>query len=112
MENNENHIESLAKRLEDYGKTNIELLKLKSIDKLSIAFSKLLSHLFLAVIFSFFLVFLSIGIALCLGECLGKTYYGFLIVSAFYAFVAILISLLQTNLKRKLKDSIISHFLN
>ena len=57
MENNENHIESLAKRLEDYGKTNLELIKLKSIDKLSIAFSKLLSHLLLAVVFSFFLVF-------------------------------------------------------
>ena len=38
-----------------------------------------------------FIVLLNIGIALLLGDLLGKAYYGFFIVAAFYAIIGIIL---------------------
>ena len=110
--NKENQIESLVQRLEAYIKTTLELLRLKTTDKLSNAFSKLLSHLLLAIILSSFILFLSIGAAFYLGDLIEKIYAGFLIVSAFYGVLGIVFCMFQTKLKVKIKNIIISNFLN
>lgn len=91
MENKVNLIDSLIERAEEYTKTSIALFKLKALDKTSDVASSFVSRL--AVIFSFliFLLMLNIGIALWLGEILGRSWYGFFTVAAFYGIAGIIL---------------------
>lgn len=84
-------IEQLIDKAETYAKTNVELYKLKAIDKTTDVFSSIAAGIVIGVIITFFIILLSIGGALYLGEMLGKPYYGFLAVAAIYAFVAIVL---------------------
>ena len=106
-------IEELIEKGEQYGKTTIELLKLKTIDKSADVASNMVSWL-IVVIFAvlFFLVF-NIGIALWLGELMGKSYYGFFVVSGFYAFLTILFTIFRKQfIKEPLNNSIISQVID
>ena len=91
MEENTSSIESLIEKATEYGKTSFELAKLKALDKTSEVVSSLFSHTLVLVIIASFLLFLSLGLALWLGEILEKIYLGFFIVAAVYALVGILI---------------------
>jgi hypothetical protein len=91
MEENTNSIESLIEKATEYGKTSFELAKLNALDKTSEVVSSLLSHSLVLVIVSAFLLFLSLGLALWLGEILEKIYLGFFIVAAFYGITGIFI---------------------
>ena len=111
METNVNSIETLLNRVEDFGKTTIEIAKLKFVDKSSDVASKLISRLILLVILSFFVIILNIGIALWLGEIIGKNYFGFLAVASFYGLLLIIFAVMQPIFKRRIKNSIISQIL-
>ena len=105
-------IESLIEKGEQYGKTTIELLKLKTLDKSADVVSSMVSWL-IVIIFAvlFFLIF-NIGVALWLGELMGKSYYGFFAVSGFYALLALLFSIFRKQLvKNPLNNSIITQVL-
>lgn len=112
MEDNSIKFEELLKRLEEYGSTNVELLKLKAIDKsseiVSVAVYKIL------VVFAVFLfsLVLSSGIALWLGELLGKTYYGVFVMSGVYGLVALLMYLRRDQIKESVCNSIITKAFN
>jgi len=84
MENHTSSIESLIERLRNYGETRFELIKLKAIDKSSGFVSALVAYLVIVLILVCCFLFINIGIALLLGELLGKSYYGFFIVAVFY----------------------------
>jgi hypothetical protein len=112
MEKSDHQIESLVQRLEVYGKTSLELLKLQAIDKTTDVFSKLIAHIFTTTFYIFSLVFFSISIAIYLGEYYGENYYGFLIVSFFYVALALIMSLFKKKIKKKVKDLILPHILN
>lgn len=84
MEEHAKLIEALLERATDYGKTSYELVKLKAIDKTSDAVSSFIPNLVALIIIGAFILFLSFGSALWLGEILGKIYYGFFVVGAFY----------------------------
>ena len=84
-------IESLMESLRDYIETRISLLKLKAVDKSSGIISSLLSTIFVVQIAFLFIVLLNIGIALLLGDLLGKAYYGFFIVAAINALIGIIL---------------------
>ena len=101
-------IEPLIERAEAYGKTSLELLKLKSLDKTSDVASTLIVRLLLAAVISFFLIALNIAAGLWLGELLGKNYYGFLIVAAFYGLFAIIIYLVHPNIKGRINNFLIN----
>jgi len=90
METPANLVESLFKRAEEYGKTTIELSRLKALETTTKVATSLVSRLSVIAVFSLFALVLNIGIALLLGELLGKTYYGFFIVAAFYLIAGIL----------------------
>ncbi len=85
MENQTNSIESLVERLRNYGETRLELVKLKAINKSSGFVSVVVTYLVMVIILVCCFLFINIGIALLLGELLGKSYYGFFIVAVFYA---------------------------
>jgi hypothetical protein len=84
METTTTQIETLLERIEAYSKTSIELSKLKSVEMTTMVVTSLASRLSVIILVSLFALVLNIGIALWLGEMLGKSYYGFFIVAAFY----------------------------
>ena len=105
-------IESLIEKGEQYGKTTLELLKLKTLDKSADVVSNLVSWLIVVIFAVLFFLILNIGIALWLGELLGKSYYGFFVVSGFYALFAIISAVFRKQLiKKPINESIITQVL-
>lgn len=93
MENKINIIEGLMEKLTDYSETTIELVKLKTLDKTSDIASSFLPRAIVMLVFIAFLLFLSLGVALYLGEILHRIFYGFFVVAAFYGIVAVVVQL-------------------
>jgi len=91
MEDIKNSLDSLLDSAEEYGKTSIELFKLKALDKTSDVVSSIVSRaIAIFILFMFFLI-ITIGIAIWLGEIIGKYSYGFFIVAAFYGITGIIL---------------------
>lgn len=112
MEENENIIESLLEKATDYGKTSYELVKLKTLDKTAEVVSSLLSYSVVLVLISSFMLFISFGLAIWLGDLLGKIYLGFFVVTAFYGFITIIILLFfQKKIKLSFRNYTIKQML-
>ncbi len=105
-------IESLFEKAVDYGQTSFRLVKLKTLSKASDVASTSLSRL-VVLIFAFsFVLFMSLGLAIWIGDILGKGYYGFLVVGGFYGLIGIFIHLfLQKWIKKILDDYIVEQVL-
>ena len=91
MEDNPKIIEELLGKVTEYGKTEIQLAKLKVLDKTSDAVSTAVPHLVVIVLALIFLLFVNLGIAFWLGGILGNIYYGFFAVSGFYGIAALIL---------------------
>jgi hypothetical protein len=85
MDEKESILSSLLDSVEDYAKTNIELIKLKGLDKLSDIASTVISRVAAIIACMTFLFMASIGVAFWLGDVLGRIWYGFFVVAAFYS---------------------------
>jgi hypothetical protein len=88
-------IEMLIDKIEEYSKTTIELYKLKIIDKSTDVFASLASRIIIFIIIALFFIVLTIGVALYLGDVMGKPYYGFFAVAGFYAVTAIILFIIR-----------------
>jgi hypothetical protein len=84
-------IESLFTQTKDYVDNRLELFKLKFIDKASGIASSVASGITLFVVFFIFFVILNIGIALAIGDLVGRSYLGFLIWAGFYLIVGLVV---------------------
>ena len=102
-------MEILIKRVEDYGNTRIELAKLVAIDHTSTVISYLISNIIVVLVIFIFMLMLSIGAAFWIGDLLGKTYFGFLIVAGFYALSTGVLLLFFKRIKCRIKNTIIAH---
>lgn len=91
MKNYETAIEVLLEKVEDYGKTTLELIKLKAINSSADIISSFAVKIILITVIALFIFIINIGVALLIGDLLGKSYYGFFIVAAFYGLLAILL---------------------
>jgi hypothetical protein len=91
MDNFTASIETLFERAEDYTRTSAELVKLNAIDKSADVLSSLLSRIIVAIVAVMFVLLISIGLSLWIGEMIGKPYLGFFIVSGFYLVISILL---------------------
>ena len=112
MDDNVKLIESLLEKASDYGKTSFELLKLKALDKTSDAVSSFIPHSIVFLVFIVFMFFLNLGLAFWLGEILGKTFFGFLVVAGFYGIIGILFHFfLHKWLKKVISNIIIRNML-
>ena len=112
MEDQESLIESLIEKGEQYGKTTIELLKLKTLDKSADVASTLISWAIVIVFAVLFFLILNIGLALWIGEIMGKSYYGFFAVAGFYALLAIIFGIFREQfVKNPINNSIITQVL-
>jgi hypothetical protein len=105
-------IESLIEKGEQYGKTTLELIKLKTLDKSADVVSNMVSWAIVIVFAVLFFLILNIGVALWIGELLGKSYYGFFAVSGFYAILALVFIIFRKQfVKNPLNNSIINQVL-
>jgi hypothetical protein len=112
METPASLVESLVERVEDYGKTTYELSKLKLLETTINVVNTLVPRLSVIIMLSLFALVLNIGIALLLGELLGKSYYGFFIVAGFYLLAAIVLQLfLHKWIKKPISELIIKQAL-
>ena len=89
MEPDTNIIEELIEKTVEYGKSSLELAKLKTLDKTSDVVSSFLASSVVVVILIVFMLFLNLGLALWIGKVLGEIYYGFFAVAGFYCIAAI-----------------------
>lgn len=113
MEDHSTLIGSLFEKTEHYTKTSVELYKLKAIDKSADVISTLVARLAVIVFITLFVLILNIGVALWIGELLGKSYYGFFVVAGFYALIGILLYGFRNKwIKSPLRNSIINQALN
>ncbi len=113
MEDKIIQITPLLERLEQYGKTSCELIKLKAIEKASGTISHAISRTIFLVVFFIFITLFNIGVALWLSELLGKIYYGFFCVAGFYGVVGgVLYFFMHNWMKRRASNHIISQMLN
>ncbi len=106
-------IEKLIERGEDYGKTSIELLKLKTIDKSANLVSVLVSWFVVIAFALLFFTLLNIAVALWLGDLLGNKTYGFFIVAGFYGLLSLVFLVFRKQLvKNAINNSIVKQLLD
>ena len=86
------NIKSLFESAKIYGKTSLDLLKLKAADKSAETVSSVISIVIVTVVMILFFMILNVGIALLLGEVLGKNYYGFFALAGFYFIVGLILN--------------------
>ena len=113
MEDKMNFTEPIFERAEEYGKTSYKLFKLKAVDKTAEVVSTFISRAAVLLVHSMFILILTVGVALWLGDLLGKLYYGFFCVAGFYALIGgVLYFFMHNFIKRIISNSIITNLLN
>lgn len=112
METSPGPIESLVQHVDQFNKASLELLKLKATDKAADIASTVFSRALLSIVIGFFAFTLTIAVSFWLGELLGKTYYGFLVVAAVYGLVGFVLFLCHPMIKKRMANTIITEILN
>lgn len=109
MENEpKNNVETLFDQAGDYVETRVDLFKLQVIQKTSDIISSLASRLILILIIVIFVMIANIGIALVLGEWMGKNYYGFFALAGFYLIAGLIFNSFKSKwIKEPVANSII-----
>lgn len=91
MEDKIELVKELYSKAESFAKTNIELYRLKVIDKGTDIFASITSWVIIGLMLLFLILLASLGLAFYLGDVLGKTHYGFFAVAGIYFFVIIIL---------------------
>jgi hypothetical protein len=111
-DNNTKLLESLFESATEYGKTSYELVKLKTLDKSTDIVSSLVPHSIVLILFASFLMFINLGLALWLGDILGKSFYGFFVVAGFYILLCLIFHFfLHKSIKKAVGNIIIKRLL-
>jgi uncharacterized RDD family membrane protein YckC len=84
-------IEELADNVKEYINTRIESVKLTAAEKSSAVIANVIAGLIVAVVVLLFIIFLGTALAFGLGEWIGKTWAGFLIVACLYLLIGIVV---------------------
>jgi membrane-bound ClpP family serine protease len=111
MEGKVTTIETLVDKTEDYVKTSIDLFKLKAVDKSAEVVSTLSVKIACLLITGIVALLVNVGLALLIGEAIGKIYIGFFVVAAFYLLVLGLIMLFKNEwIKTPVSNAVINSF--
>jgi hypothetical protein len=102
MEDDARLLDSLLERASEYGKTSLEIVKLKALDRTAELISASVPLAIVIILIASFLLFINLGLAFWFGEMLGRTYYGFFVVSAFYIIVCLIVRFFLYNRIKKL----------
>lgn len=90
-------VKELLERTVAYAETNVNLIKLKLINRGSSVTSAFLAFVIIAVFALMLIILLSIGAALWIGKVLGETYYGFFIAGGFFLLLIIVLYTLRNK---------------
>lgn len=112
MQDQINSLEALFEKTSEYVETRIKLAKLQAVNKITDVASSILSRVVIALIIVLMVVILNTGIAIWIGELLGKMYYGFFCVGGFYLLLIIILSATRGKwLKKPISDRLIKKIL-
>ncbi|WP_017733276.1 phage holin family protein [Nafulsella turpanensis] len=95
-------LDSLINTFIDYIETRVELVRAEVKDSMMAAMRAAVIYGSIAVLGLFFLLFLSLSIALALNEALDSTFWGFVIVTALY--LAAVLTLFSLRNSEKVKN--------
>ena len=105
-------VEDLFERGETFSKTSLELVKLKGLETTTVVVTTLISRFSVIITLTLFTLVANAGIALWLGEVLGKSYYGFFVVAGFYLLSGLTLHFfLHKWIKKPLSELIITQAL-
>jgi len=89
MEDQRHDIDTLLSDAGDYVETRTTLWKLKAIESLADVSGELASGLGMIGLGAFVVILFSVGLALLIGDMLGKSFYGFFIIGGAYFIFAL-----------------------
>jgi fatty acid desaturase len=108
MKEKETILDPLLEKAEDFGKTSLELLKLRAIDKASDVVSTVIPNMIVVIFTILFVVFVNLGIAFWLGAIWDSVYLGFFAVAAFYILCGMIIHFfLHDKIKERIRNIVI-----
>jgi hypothetical protein len=91
-------IDQLKGHVKDYVETNIDIAKLTAVDKVSQVAGNSALYVGLLFLGFFFIMLLSIGVALLISKLIGAAYTGFLIVAGFYLLTAVVLFIFRERI--------------
>ena len=111
MENKPPNVEELFQKIRDYADVRLDLLKLKSINKISGFMSAIVTMIIVVILLSAVLLCITIGLGLLIGEYVGNA-YGFFIVAGIYLIIGLVLysmrgKLIKTKVSNKLIKELI-----
>jgi hypothetical protein len=113
MEEKIKNFDELVSKAETYGKTSVELIKLKTVDKVADGTSSFVAWSAVIIALVLFFITLNFGLALWIGALLDKIYLGFFVVAGFYGLAGIILFIFRNKwIKKPLNDSMINQMLN
>jgi Putative Actinobacterial Holin-X, holin superfamily III len=113
MENKTTNVEDLFQKLKTYAEVRIDLFKLKSINKVSGFMSSAITMVIISIIFGTVFLCLTIGLALWIGDALGKNYWGFFIMGGIYLIIGLVFySNRNKMIKTKVSSSLIKELID
>jgi len=113
MEDQINSLEALFEKTTDYLEARIELMKLQAVNKITDVVSSFVSRLIIMIVIILMVVVLNTGIAIWLGEMLGKMYYGFFCLAGFYLLLVIILAAARRSwIKKPIGNKLVRKMLN
>jgi hypothetical protein len=113
MENTPNILDPLMEKVEEYGKSSLELIKLKVVEKIATFVAIVYANVILFTILILFVAFFNIGLSLWIGTLLGEIYLGFFTVAAFYGLAGLIyylfgMDILINKMKKRISALLLS----
>ncbi len=90
MHMQEQNIEDLLMDAGDYLETRAVLWKLKTVESITDLSSAVVSRITMIFLFLLFALTVNIGLALLIGDWLGKSFYGFFIIGGLYGLAGLI----------------------
>lgn len=99
-------LEGLIENLSSYIETRVELFKIEIREDVSRLLATVILASVVMIVFLFFLILLSVGIAYYIGTMIGMT-GGFTIVAGFYLLTTLLLLAFRKSIHRKLEKQLL-----
>ncbi len=113
MDNKTTNVEELFYKLRDYGDTRLDLFKLKAISKVSGIISSIISGVILVILLLLVIICITIALSFIIGDALGHTYLGFLIMAVVYIIIGLIMFSSRTKLlKTPISNKFIKDFID
>ncbi len=103
---------SVVNRIKQYIQNYKDLAYLQVVEKISTAVPGIVTGLIQAICFLFLVFYLSIALALFLGELFNSYALGFTVTGLLFLLIIILIAAFGSSIKKKITDSVIRSFLS